>query len=98
MRAYATLLIGSIVLNAGAVLAQPEGDRTIDQYECRDVMRETNDRDVSLAFLHGYLLGRSGESKFNLNALHQRSQAFLEECLLNPKTKAVDVMTAIGKK
>jgi hypothetical protein len=97
MRARTTLLIGFMILGTGALQAQPEADRAIEQYECRDVMRETNDRDVSLAFLHGYLLGKSGSSKFNLNALRQRSQAFLEECLLKPQAKAVDVMTAIGK-
>ena len=40
-------------------------------------MRESGaDRDVAIAFLHGYLLGKSGSSKFNLDVLHKQSNDF----------------------
>ena len=79
-------------------LAQETKDRTIEQYECRDVMRDSgSNRDVAIAFLHGFLLGKSGGSKFNLDVLQKQTDAFIERCLLNPREKAVDAMTAVTK-
>jgi len=83
---------------AAPVLAQDKQDRTVDQYKCRDVMRESgNNRDVAIAFLHGYLLGKSGGQNFNLDALHQQTEAFMDHCLSNPDGKAVDSMTAVKR-
>ena len=81
------------VLAAGSAQAQSQADRTIEQFKCRDVMREPDqNRAVAIAFLHGYLLGKSGDSKFNVEALEKQTDAFIEQCLDNPQTKAEDVM------
>jgi HdeA/HdeB family protein len=73
-------------------------NRTIDQYKCRDVMRESGaNRDIAIAFLHGFLLGKSGSQNFNLDALHKQTEAFVEHCLSNPDGKAVDSMMAVKK-
>lgn len=73
-------------------------DRTVEQYTCKDIVREAGgSRDVAVAFLHGYLLGKSGSSKFNIETLQKQTDAFLERCLDNPKDKAEDVMMQIKK-
>ncbi|WP_410962537.1 HdeA/HdeB family chaperone, partial [Salmonella sp. SAL4358] len=65
-------------------------------YLCKDVVRESGvDRDVAVAFLHGFLLGKSGSAKFNLDALHKQSNAFIERCLDNPSERALDAMTKV---
>ena len=75
---------------------QDSKDRTVEQYTCKDVMRESGpNRDVAIAFLHGYLLGKSGSSKFNVDALRQQSDAFIERCLENPGEKAVDAASKV---
>ena len=84
-------------LVAGAAHAQDnkqdKGDRTIEQYSCKDVMRESGgNRDVAVAFLHGYLLGKSGGSRFNVETLRKQTDAFIERCLDNPAIRAVDAM------
>ena len=53
------------------------------------------DGDSAITFLHGFLLGKSGNSKFNLDVLARRTDAFLDRCLENPNEKAVDVMRAV---
>ena len=79
-----------------AAWAQDSKDRTVEQYTCKDVMRESGpNRDVAIAFLHGYLLGKSGSSKFNVDTLRQQSDAFIERCLGNPGEKAVDAAAKI---
>ena len=46
----------------------------------------------AIAFLHGYLLGKSGESGFNLESLTKQTDAFINHCLDNPNDTAVDAM------
>ena len=85
-----------VALTLGPASAQQDTSRTIEQYTCKDVMRENGaNRDVAIAFLHGYLLGKSGISKFNLDTLHKQTNEFIERCLDNPGDKAVEVMSRI---
>jgi hypothetical protein len=100
MKAGITIVLSafvvSIVLSAGWMTAQAANTRTIDQYTCKDVMREHGDnRDVTIAFLHGFLLGKSGGSSFDIDALHKQTSDFIEYCLDNPSAKAVDAMSKI---
>ena len=83
---------------AESVAAQTATDRTVELFTCKDVMREPNtSREVAIAFLHGYLLGKSGDSKFNVEVLERQTNAFIEECLDNPQGKAADVMAKLKK-
>ena len=76
--------------------AQDNTDRTIEQYSCKDILRESgSNREVAVAFLHGFLLGKSGSSKFNIGTLTRQTDDFVERCLDNPNEKAVDVMTKV---
>jgi hypothetical protein len=77
---------------------QDAGDRTVEQYACKDVMRESGgNRDVAIAFLHGFMLGQSGGSAFNVETLRKQTDAFIERCLDNPGLKAIEAMTAAKK-
>ncbi len=90
-------LSAALLCLAGLAQAQ-DMSRTVDQYKCRDVMRDTGvNRDISISFMHGYLLGKSGSQSFNLDTLHKETQAFVEHCLSNPDGKAIDSMTAVKK-
>ncbi len=85
-----------VVAVLSAVTAQAANTRTIDQYTCKDVMREHGgNRDVTIAFLHGFLLGKSGNGTFDIDALHKQTSDFIEYCLDNPSAKAVDAMSKI---
>ncbi len=76
--------------------AQTATDRAVELFTCKDVMREPNtSREVAIAFLHGYLLGKSGVSKFNVETLERQTGAFIEQCLDNPKDNAADVMAKL---
>ena len=78
--------------------AQTANSRTVDQYTCKDIMREHgSNRDVTIAFLHGYLLGKSGTATFDVDALHKQTNAFIEHCLDNPNEKAVDAMAGLKR-
>ncbi|HUL87967.1 MAG TPA: HdeA/HdeB family chaperone [Pseudolabrys sp.] len=82
--------------SANRSLAQGSQDRMIEQYTCKDIMRESGaSRDVAIAFLRGFLLGKSGSTKFNIDALHKQSDEFIERCLANPDEKAMEAMSRI---
>ena len=82
--------------NDRAHSAQDNKDRTVEQYSCKDIMRESGaNRDVAIAFLRGFMLGKSGSTKFNLDVLHKQSDDFIERCLANPDEKAMDAMAKI---
>jgi hypothetical protein len=89
------------MLMSGAAQAQDKRDtcdRTVEQYACKDVMRESGgNRDVAIAFLHGYMLGKSGGSAFNVETLRKQTDAFIERCLDNPGLRASDAMSEIRK-
>lgn len=77
--------------------AQNAPDRSIDQFTCKQVMREpAAARETSIAFLHGYLLGKSSSMKFNVEALLKRTDKFIDSCLDNPSARAIDIMTKMG--
>ena len=101
MQYFATkVLVASFIfsgaLDMASVQAQDSNDRTIEQYACKDILRESgSNRDVAIAFLHGFLLGKSGGTKFNLETLKKQTDAFLERCLDNPHDKAVDTMMKV---
>jgi hypothetical protein len=85
----------SLAATTAPVHAQPAKDRTVEQYLCKDVMRESGaDRDVAIAFLHGFLLGKTGKSDFNVDILRKQSDQFIEACLAKPNDKAIDIMAA----
>lgn len=87
------LLVGP---GLGPTLAQSVNSRTIEQYTCKDVMREHGaNRDVTIAFLHGFLLGKSGGSTFDLDILHKQTSDFIERCLDNPAERAVEAMSKV---
>jgi len=76
--------------------AQDNTDRTVEQYTCKDILRESgSNREVAVAFLHGFLLGKSGASKFNIGVLTKQTDDFVDRCLDSPNEKAVDVMTKV---
>ena len=82
--------------HSGGTWAQDSQTRTVEQYTCKDIMRESGaDRDIAIAFLHGFLLGKTGATSFKLDVLHKQTSDFIERCLNSPGDKAVDVMSTL---
>jgi len=92
--AITAVVAGAIA--ASPVLAQNPNERSTDEYTCKDVMRDTGEgRDIEIAFIHGYLLGKAGATKFDLETLEKQTDAFINRCLDNPTEKALDAMMKV---
>lgn len=91
--ALALLCAGALTAPARA---QDNSQRAIEQYECKDILREPDARrEVAIAFLHGYLLGKAGAATFSPQTLSKQSNAFIEHCLENPHDKALNAMMKV---
>ena len=92
----ATVLVSASICGVVPALSQASSEREIERFTCKDVMREPNtSREVAIAFLHGYLLGKSGTSKFDVDVLKTQTDSFVDQCLDHPAEKAVDVMVKL---
>lgn len=77
-----------------AASAQATLDRSVDQFTCKQVMAEPPAvREATIAFMHGYLLGKSNSVTFNIETLLKRTDGFIDSCLDNPTAKAIDIMS-----
>lgn len=98
IRTVLLIALGAVCVGApsGIAAAQNTDDRKVEDFTCKAVLRESGqNRDTAIAFLHGYMLGKSGQSDFNLGKLAEQTDAFIDSCLDNPNNKALDTMMAV---
>ena len=83
-----------LMLGVSEASAADEGNvKNVQEFSCKTIMRANGfDQDVAIAFMHGYLLGKSGKTSFNTETLALATDAFIDSCLDNPKSKAIDVL------
>lgn len=85
-------------LSAVAADAPSQNARDLASNTCKDIMRLSGqDRDVALAVAHGYVLGRKGTTKFEIDTLAQITDKFIDYCLDNPKDNALAAFEKIAK-
>jgi len=90
---FTGLLLTSLALVTTAAAQGPDTSRKVSQFTCKDIMRmDGDDRDIAIAFLHGYLLGGKKADDFDTTTLAAATDRFIETCLDNPKRQALDVM------
>ena len=97
--AAATLAALSLA-GTNALAAEPpsQNARDLRDNTCKDVMRLSGqDRDVALALAHGYVLGRKGTTKFEIDRLALITDKFIDHCLDNPKDNALAAFEKIAK-
>ena len=93
-----SVLAGMATLAIGSALAQDKSDRAVEQFSCKDILPESGEsRNVAVAFLHGYMLGKSGGSKFNVAAMAKQTDQLIDRCLENPGEKLIEAMAKVQK-
>ena len=90
----------TLVVLAGTAGAAETADakRDFATLACRDVMRLSGaERDIALAFTHGYMLGKKGTTQYDVDALAQITDQFIDYCLDNPKENALTAFERLAK-
>ena len=87
------LFVGASAVNAEEASAQ----RDLNNYTCKEVMRSSGtERELTLAFVHGYRLGKKGATQYDVEALSAITDKFIEHCLDNPGDKALPAFEKIA--
>ena len=90
-----TLLLFGV---SGVSAEEKAGMNDLNNYLCKDVMRLSGeDREVSIALVHGYRLGKMGTTQFDTQALAEITDKFLDYCLDNPNEKALASFEKVAK-
>jgi hypothetical protein len=79
--------------------AEPaDSKRDFATQSCKDVMRLSGtERDIALAFAHGYMLGKKGTTQYDVDRLSQVTDRFIDYCLDHPTEKALQSFEKVYK-
>jgi hypothetical protein len=87
------LLFGGTMTFAG----ENASPNDLNDYLCKDVMRLSgDDRENTLAFVHGYRLGKKNTTQFDVAELSALTDRFIEHCLDKPNDKALAAFEKLG--
>ena len=71
--------------------------KDLKEFACKDVMRLSgSERENSLAFVHGYRLGKMNTTQYEIEALAAITDKFIDHCLDNPNDNALAAFEKIG--
>jgi hypothetical protein len=74
--------------------ARAQNEITIERYSCREILREAGpERDIAVAFIHGYILGKAGAAKVDVEGLRKQTRSFIEGCIDSPQASAIETMS-----
>lgn len=93
------VFVSATLLSSPLIAAEAEEKPVeIGSYLCKDIMRLSGtDRDIAIALLHGYMLGKKGAVSFVSSELSKLSNDFMEACLDNPQGNAMSTFEEMAK-
>ena len=99
LRVFAVASVAAIsVSGVSALAAEQSQKKDLGNFTCKEVMRLSGqDRDVALALAHGYVLGKKGTPKYDVDVLSEITDKLLGYCLDNPKANALSSFEKIAK-
>ena len=89
----------ALFLGGSATLAEePSSQKDLSTFLCKDVMRLSgSERENALALVHGYRLGKMNTTQYEIEALADLTDRFIDHCLDNPNDKALEAFEKLGK-
>ena len=83
---FPALCLGGATSFAGE-LSEP---KDLKDSQCRDIMiLSGEDREIAIAFAHGYMLGKKNTTRYVPEALGEATDKFVKNCLDNPQDNAL---------
>lgn len=97
-----TLLVLVAVLIAVPVWAAemdlPGSTVDLNKMTCKELMQgNDNDREIGIAFYHGFLAGKKDNTLINLHKTSAHSELVRDYCLSNPTSTVMDAFTKSAK-
>ena len=87
----AAALVASSLIATNALAEEPSGTKQdLGDMSCKEIMRlSSDDREIALALAHGYVLGKKGTTQYEVEALAQITDQFIDFCLDHPTENAL---------
>ena len=83
---------------SAALAEEASTQKDLTGFTCKDIMRLSgSERENSLAFVHGYRLGKMNTTQYEIEALAAITDKFIDHCLDNPNDNALAAFEKIGK-
>jgi hypothetical protein len=98
--AAAAMIFLSLAGPTGAAEPTDTADNKRDfaALSCKDVMRLSGEeRDLALAFAHGYMLGKKGTTQYDVDVLARITDQFIDHCLDHPAENALKSFEKFAK-
>jgi hypothetical protein len=99
LRNLVTAAVTSALFVGGSTIAakEPSTQKDLNDFLCKDVMRLSGgERELALAFVHGYRLGKKNTTQYEIEALSAVTDSFIDHCLDHPGDKALAAFEKIA--
>jgi hypothetical protein len=94
----AAVASASFVYGSAAIAEEPSAKKDLKDFSCKEVMRLSgSERENALALVHGYRLGKMNTTQYEIEALADLTDRFIDHCLDNPNDKALAAFEKLGK-
>ena len=95
----AAALTSALFVGGSAIAADETSNaKDLNAFQCKDVMRLSgSERENALALVHGYRLGKMNTTKYEIEALADLTDRFIDYCLDNPNDNALATFEKLGK-
>jgi len=91
LKGFACLAL--VVMTGGSALAEEKAaPKNLGDFKCKEIMVLTDDRDVGVAALLGFSMGKSGITALDLEKLSAAVDRFTDDCLEHPNAPALERM------
>ena len=98
MRMILALVSILMAIPAWAGSSTVEGTFDLMKLTCKELMRgNDSDREIGIAFYHGFLAGQKNEQTMDLHAASALTDAVKEYCLSNPTETVMSAFTKSKK-
>ena len=85
-----TAALATVLVVAAAPVFAAGDTKDLSDFTCKEVMRLSGeDCDVSIAFVHGYMMGKNKTTRYEVDGLAAITDAFVDYCLDHPAEKAL---------
>jgi hypothetical protein len=96
----AAVTISALSLLGSNTLAQEAASpaKDLKNFACKDIMRLSGtDRDIALALVHGYMLGKKSTTQYVVEELGEITDNFIDYCLDHPADNALQAFEKVYK-
>jgi hypothetical protein len=98
-RIIISIVAVALLMGFAGVVWAADDSKDFSTFTCKELMRSSGEaRDISVAFAHGYWLGKKGTTVYIPSKLGEATDELFDTCLDNPNANALKTLGDILNK